>query len=462
MATGNSLLRLLHVRPQWTQMYRLLSTCGVKMVPLLSTNYGADDKWLARLETELLRKVEPNKYFSDLLNRLNNGASLFATDLDIFVNVARPGEHLEECVYLIRQLRRSSKANTVLPSTHHAICRLFIDSDRLAALVTMLEARVTYGLFPDSYAINLILDSAIDKQLYPLAARVVSTVMLQEEFGLNAITDQLAFYSLIKYIGMDKDFNDWTDTGGSIGLDEILGGIADQSSSVTQKKIDDTKEEEDKKEEEQNNDDDEEEYEYVRVPFLRNEYFDNHFDLKEPRQLFGKSLAALGRHIKDDICNKNAQLLGNVIFGSLEKATDVLESMNKQSIQLAADTLDRCRYYVDNLHTLDAPSEPLKNQFVAMLDKVDKTQISERSLENLADDMAARIKEMDDSQQLVKMMDEWTNERSLRIKSQMDNILKLKRIQEIKQKKKELEDKEKYLYFYDNLNRKKVDRIRYE
>ena len=65
------------------------------------------------------------------------------------------------------------------------------------------------------------------------------------------------------------------------------------------------------------------------MKYLRNPYFDDHFDLRDPKLLFGKTLATLGKTFPDVLGN-TYQLIGWGMYQKWEKTLTLLEDICKQ------------------------------------------------------------------------------------------------------------------------------------
>ena len=276
------------------KLIRRFSTSRPAYEALLSSNYKSRRLWDERYNCPLLSGDE--EQIKVINNKIVMGNELNSLEIDIFINIAVPRAEetvqLEESVKLLRRFRKSLHAHTQLPSTAHAISRLFLESKRLRSLVNLLDNRIEFGIFPDFFAANLILDEAIDKEMYSVAAKLASLIMLQEEFGVNPITDRLALFSMCKYIESKTNFSDWP--VGEISKDPVLSGVLEQANAFDQIQ-DKSKEGEEKKEEQGDEEEEgEEDAQYIRIPFLRTPYNDLHFDLTSPRLICGKTLRALG------------------------------------------------------------------------------------------------------------------------------------------------------------------------
>jgi small subunit ribosomal protein S27 len=75
-----------------------------------------------------------------------------------FANTVREEYQLEELEDLLHRFRRCSATTEMMDSTVHAIVRQFLRFNRTDTLLRMLDDRVNYGLFPDSFAFNLLMN----------------------------------------------------------------------------------------------------------------------------------------------------------------------------------------------------------------------------------------------------------------------------------------------------------------
>lgn len=429
--------------------FRNLATSSSLRVSVLSQEYRADDVWKKRLECKLLSNVRPDNYFQTILTQISNKDHLYAVDLDIFVNVAKEKLHLEETVHLLSKFRKSILAHTVLDSTHHAVCRLFLGSDRMKALLAILEDRIEYGIFPDLYMFNILLDSALKDDNFVLASRYAALIMIQEEFGLNKLTDLLSLLSLAKYIETKTDFSEWAKIGAHNDLGVILGSIAERSQ--TDEAEADKEDEANKGENDEEDEvEEEEEVEYIRIPFLKNPYFDNHFDLKNPRSICGKTLVYAGFNYENLKIRHKSRLLGEALQGNWDAMQNIIKKFNEDATEIDNVTLDLCKHYIENLHDVKGPDESEKQEIISALD-----QFAHKDTTTLATDIdntlneCQRELEFEDIEQFKKAVPRWSEERNSALQKQIDRILRAKRLQEIKDKKEELRKREEILYYYD-------------
>lgn len=440
---------------------RNFSTSRILRRPTLSADYKSQKLWEERFNCRLLSDEAIIKRIN---NKIISEDDLNTLELDIFINIASPSREetvqLKESARLIKKFRRSVAAHTLLPSTHHALCRLFLTSSSLTSLITLLDKRVDYGIFPDFFATNLLLDEALDKKEYALAAKLASLVMLQEEFSINPITDNMSLYSIAKYIESKTNFEDWPKC--DVTQDPILGEPKDESdvnSTVNENEAEVENKEENNEEGEE---EEEEDAEYIRVPFLRNPYFDNHFDLTNPRLICGKSMSMLASTFsnKDDVTVQQTKLISNILLGHWTSAITSLDScrnLNYLSMPLQEVAL----FYLDNLHSVEAPKD---EESAALRSGLTSATKSEKPLSELVESIykTPHENEKKDIGDLRTSFTECSSMRENILKKLDDFKAREELIAEIKAKKEELKLQEQYLYFYENLKKKRVTRIDYK
>lgn len=270
----------------------------------LSEAYRNPAAWNARLQTPILQRIKPDNFYYELDAKFQQPqGNCSAIDLDLYANRLTDAQHTDELADLLHKLRLTSETTSTLPSTGHAVCRVFLDhSDDVNDLMTILDDRISYGVFLDAFTANLALDRLLRAKDYTAAARIATFQMLQEELDVSEITQALALYACLKHAQAPAPFvRPATATEDAAALDPALAADAKageaKPTAATKKK---------KKVEEVR----------VRVGFLRNPYFDGHFDLSDERQLVGKTLFAIGKQLtagSDDTLvaiGTSAQLLG--------------------------------------------------------------------------------------------------------------------------------------------------------
>lgn len=371
----------------------------------LTDAYKCDEVWQERLDCSLLKKVEPELLYHKLSTILENDTKqINAVDLDIFANSLTDKTYLEELEYLTHKFRLSAQTGTLLPSTHHAVIRLFFASKNTNDLIRILKDRLHYGIFPDYYLSNLLMDAFLKENDFRNAAIIASNQMLQEEFD-NDITKTMGLYSCLKYI---TNPTDWEET--KVEVDE------------------------------KNDGDDDEEDKRVRVDFIRNPYFDDHFDLTDGDHLVGKTMLAISK-TDNTVMGNSFKAIGLAYYNRWNELDSYLKKFEgavySETVELANAVIDK-----------RAPenAEKLKDEFSKL--KIEKKSLSEESKNAVIE--AVNKNEKKEIQLQKSIYKEWESFRRNELQRYMEHINKMKRLQKIQQVKQDLKEKEQLLFFFDN------------
>lgn len=249
----------------------------------LSEAYRCEEAWSRRLESPLLQKVDPTTLYVQLEQKYANVGKVSAVDVDIFVNSITDNLYIDEMIKILHNLRKSVEATNILDSTHHAVIRYLLQHNYIQELHEILNDRLNYGIFPDYFDYNMLMDHFIKKKDYASAAKVASLAMLQEDVD-HPITNALCLYACHRYL---ENPDDWKKP--EIPVDTSTEEVK------------------------------------IRVGYLKNPYFDDHFDLTDPRDLVGKTLNIQSKHMANAI-GRTCQLRGLILY---KKYDDVLNLIKK-------------------------------------------------------------------------------------------------------------------------------------
>lgn len=297
----------------WKQVYRskfVLRPANVRT--FLSEAYKCTEAWDSRLQSPILKRIRPDLFYFDLERKYLQRGKICAIDLDIFVNTISDNTLNSEVSDLVHKMRLTADTSNTLASTSHAVIRHHLDySDTdMENLIYILDDRLSYGVFLDSFTANLCLDKMIKLKNYRMAAKVASFLMLQENFE-NPINRALSLYACYKYLEEPQSFDDLLKNQAS---DEELAAeihAALQSADPKAKKV----KKRERKEEIR-----------VRINYLRNPYFDEHFDLRNSLHLVGKTFLAISQHLDGAIQN-STQLLGYCLFEKYADGSKLVKSL---------------------------------------------------------------------------------------------------------------------------------------
>lgn len=311
----------------WKQISRSKFIITPKNVRFfLSEAYKCTDVWNARLQLPILKKIRPDNFYYDLDTKYQRGGKLCAIDLDIFAHSISDNKLLDELCDLVHKLRLTADTQFTLPSTSHAVIRHHLDAggdNELANLIYILDDRLSYGVFLDSFSANLCLDKMIRAKNYRMAAKVATFLMLQEDLN-NAINRALSLYACVKYLQDPQSFDDLVKNQAN---DEELAAEIHAALQEKDPKVKKAKKRTQKEEIR------------VRINYIRNAYFDDHFDIRNSLHLVGKTLVEIGRHMDDAIGN-SIRLLGNCYYEKYSDGCQLIESLGDNPNQLYRDAVE--------------------------------------------------------------------------------------------------------------------------
>ncbi|XP_037788760.1 LOW QUALITY PROTEIN: uncharacterized protein LOC119584297 [Penaeus monodon] len=378
----------------------------------LSAAYRCDESWNKRLENPLIKSISPNDYFYELDRKYKREGKVSAIDVDLFVNSLshKNGEALvDEVVDIIHRLRRSPETVRTLPSTNHAVLRLLLDTDSTHVLLKLLSDPLSYGVFPDHYVANMLMDSYIKKEDFTAAARISSVKMLQEDFGPK-VTQVLTLGSCYFYATSDNNqpWEDYTP------------------------KVEEPKEEV-----------------KIRIRYLRNPYFDDHFDLKEPNHIVGKTLAWVSPLIGGTV-GSSCELLGWALYNKWDELEAALSRLSDGKDPVAASVLNTVKEIMESCEDQDS-----REKVMSAITRIEGTEgrVAEVDIKDLVEKMiqeevaAAEATFIKEQEVAYKS---WEKLREDEVQLQIEEYKKKQLLAEIEQKKKSLEEREEVIYFFDN------------
>ncbi|MPC48254.1 28S ribosomal protein S27, mitochondrial [Portunus trituberculatus] len=318
----------------------------------------------------------------------------------------------EEVEELVCRLRCSPETVNTLESTHYAVVRTLLDGGHTSVLMQLLTQPMTYGIFPDHLTCNLLMHTFLQCKDYTAAARVASYLMLQEDFG-PPLTQALALASCYHYI-TSEDKQPWQDYT---------------------PKVEEPKEEV-----------------KIRVKFLRNPYFDDHFDLKEPDHLVGKTLA-WASPLVPGLVGRSCEVLGWALYGKWDELEAALNRMKSGKEPIAASVVSVVKCVIEGVEDLQ-----VREQLISALAHLEAAEsgVVEEDLSavimQLAQEAAKEAEPLD-----IKMQEEnycrWEKEREEEYQKQVEEYRKKKHMAEIEHKKQDLAGKEEVIFFFDNMNK---------
>ncbi|XP_052888634.1 28S ribosomal protein S27, mitochondrial [Anopheles moucheti] len=387
----------------------------------LSDAYQCRDAWNARLTTPILERINLDTLYYDLEQRFQQKQKISAIDIDIYANKLVDDTHIEEVADFLYKFRLTEETSNTLDSTHHALVRNYLDSKCYGQLIEVLNNRIGYGVYLDDFSANLSLDQLIKEKEFRYAARIATLLALQEEFS-NPITRALALYSCYRY-AKAPDAEHFED----------LTPVVPQASEVEGQKK--------KKKEEIK----------VRVKFLRNEFFDDHFDLTDSQLLLGKTFVELGRSYggASNLIGTCCELLGLVMYKKYDQAMAFVKQhegneLNEEVLQMIRSTLEKESNKEDEKYMV----------FCEMVDKIEgsmklsKDSFEKLILEQVNKSVGALEKQEIEAQ--AKLYTDWCNLRQQRLDEEMNRMQRAKRLKVVEQLAIDMEKEEQKLWFFEN------------
>ncbi|XP_053986243.1 28S ribosomal protein S27, mitochondrial-like [Hylaeus volcanicus] len=376
----------------------------------LSEAYRCEEAWKDRFKFPLLRNVKPENLFIDLDHKQSTTGKISAIDIDIFANTVKEQFQIEELLTLVHNLRLTAETSNTLESTHHAVIRYLLDVDCTEDLINVLHDRLNYGIFPDYLCYNILMDTYIKRKDYATAAKIAVLPMLQEDSG-NPITNALCVYCCHKHLESPEKW---------------------QKPEVP---VDDSKEEI-----------------KVRVRYLRNPYFDDHFDLTDPRDLVGKTLAFYGKFMNNTL-GRTCQLRGLILYKKYDDISKLIEQWLKEVKDnvVYEEVLDLIKKDNESLS-----EEQVTDEFKNVMSQVEKLRAVNLCKDSLIEALENEVKsavdkqsEIDISEQLQKYI-HWGEVREIVLQDQLLEIERQKSIENLTALKKALKDEEKLITFFEN------------
>lgn len=282
--------------------------------------------------------------FYELENQFSHFGKASGIDIELFVNAATDDSHLDEIEDVLHKLRLSPEATSLLASTQHAFIRLMLAYNSVDELIRILDDRLNYGIFMDDYCCILLMNKLLKENRYKDAARIATIQMIQEDFS-HPIVKYMALFACHKYLSNPVP---WAP-------------------------------EQPEPEKANNGDEEEEEEIKLRVRFVRNPYFDDHFDLRKPSHLIGKTFWMIGNEMPD-ILGRSYTLLGYTLHEKWDKLINHIKCLftltekpvvYKDSIGLVRKILDD----ISNEKKEDSEFNRCREEIDGLLSKLEKSEL---------------------------------------------------------------------------------------
>ncbi|XP_076050727.1 uncharacterized protein LOC143031130 [Oratosquilla oratoria] len=380
----------------------------------LSEAYGCDETWNRRLQHPLIQKIKPAEFAFELDRKYKKENRISPIDVDLFLNSLTPKDahNLADDVELcLHRLRRSPDTIHTLASTAHATVRALLVGDNTDMLLRLLSDPLRYGLFPDHYTCNLMMDAFVKQKNYTAAARVAAYLMLQEDFG-PALSQALALAACHHYVTAENN-EEWVDY--EVKPEEPVEEVK------------------------------------VRVAYLRNPYNDDHFDLKDPNHIVGKTLASLAPLMASKpLLATYCEALGWALFSKWGNLQGCLERTVKGTENLDAGTAERIKTLVSSAEGDD----DIREEVLSLLSRLEATgRVKQMDLRSLVDEEVAKARAACEDagiKEQISVLGMWEKKREEELENQLKEFEKEWLLEEIEAKKKDLATKEEVIFFFDN------------
>ncbi|CAP36997.2 Protein CBG19712 [Caenorhabditis briggsae] len=375
--------------------------------PVLSASFSLEKEWAGRhVALGKLGLGGDYEWISAVQKKFIGGGYASAVDVDAAVCVAEQKDQVDDVIELLYKLRHSVKAAEKLESSEYALVRLLLKYQP-ETILTLANDPINYGVFLNPHLACIVIDHFIRTSNIQAAARIVTWMVQQEELD-NELLNVLGMYVCAKWAELPADQQT---------LD--LGAV---------------------EEEEDVNDDD---IRTFKFPYLKNDSFDEHFDLTNAHHLVGKSMMWLSRDTKSisDSLKSSIQVLGAVLFEKLPEANLGIATSSGSVKRMVAERLAAKEG--------EEQSEDVKKILETIGEvKAEETLLSEQILEHLKEIQPTEEQKVCSSQ--TAQFATWNERRQELAKSQAQKVLIRIRQDEIRGELKALDEQEEQMSFFKN------------
>ncbi|TNN15510.1 hypothetical protein EWB00_001246 [Schistosoma japonicum] len=251
-------------------------------------SYTSAEIWNARLSHDIFKKISARDHGLKILQKINAGQTVSPLDYDIFANKLDEMDvtFLDFIEEVITSYMNTQTAVTVKDSTCHAFIRSYLNFQEEDRLLKLLQERSKTGIFVDFASAVLLMDVFLRKGEWNSAVAVSWELCLQEYFSLENIRPLVYATSMLSCI-KSIEHDSYVDSESQPDDDEVV--------------------------------------ERKFVPYVRNQNYDNFFDIKRPRLKAGYTLL----HLSNALNTRCSVFQSTPMWNSLSKCVDSLRLMMK-------------------------------------------------------------------------------------------------------------------------------------
>lgn len=382
----------------------------------LTESYRLNQEWAQRLQTPTLQKVNVENLYYEIDSKFAQQKKISPVDVDIYANKIVDNRHMDEIADLVQKLRTTEEATNLYDSTQHALIRNYIENNNLDSLVYVLNSRSQFGIFMDNHIYNILLNQLIDEKNFKLGARFATLFALQEDFS-NPISTTMSLLTCYKFLNTLEPF------------DDLVEKPVEVEETVTKPK---------KKKEE---------IIKVRVRYIINPYFDDHFNLRNSYHLLGKTFLYLADEVQNETLANSLKLLGYSLYEKFEDGNKYLATAKQSTF--FKESVEIVKTLAAKVENLDA-NEPAKHFF----DSVSSlTSLKDDKVEDVIESLVKKSvqeHEAKDIEEQKNVYAKWIVEREEKLNQEIDRLNRIQRLLSIEKVQKDLQTEEKRLWFFEN------------
>ena len=169
----------------------------------------------------------------------------------------------------------------------------------------------------------------------------------------------------------------------------------------------------------------------IRVKYLRNPYDDEHFDLRDPMKIVGKTIAMISKN-KEDPLHQSFYLLGMGLFGKNEEVEKLCSKVTQPLYKEILDMLPEGSEHKEAISNLKTQSANINEILIGKVEKSYQT-----------------TSEKDISRQ-CEIFRKWEQKRMQALEEQNHRLQTDNRLKNIEDLQKVMKEKEEKLWFFDN------------